>query len=140
MKGGYMENSIFLAKILGSYFIIIALGGLFNLKTYQKVLEDFCKNSALLYLGGIFALLFGLLVLVFHNVWVANWTVIITIFGWGGLIKGAWLIIFPNTVVKFTQAYQKKAALLTIHLVIALALGIFLTAKGYGLVFCPLAR
>lgn len=135
-----MENSIFLAKIFGPYFIIIALGGLFNPKTYQKVLEDFCKNPALLYLGGIFALIFGLLVVLFHNVWAANWTAIITIFGWAGLIKGIWLLIFPNTAAKFTQVYQKKTALLTIHLVIALALGIFLTAKGYGLAFCPLAR
>ncbi|MBU4346165.1 MAG: hypothetical protein KKH29_02425 [Candidatus Omnitrophica bacterium] len=135
-----MENSMLLAKIFGSYFIIIALGGLFNLKNYQKVLDDFCKSSALIYLGGIFALVFGLLVLVFHNVWVANWTVIITILGWGALIKGAWLIIFPNTVAKFTQGYQKKTTLLTLHLVIALALGIFLIAKGCGLVSCPLAR
>jgi len=135
-----MENSILLAKIFGLYFIIVASGGLFNLKTYQKVMEDFCKNPALLYLGGIFALLFGLLVLAFHNAWVANWTVIITVFGWGGLIKGVWLIAFPNTVVRFTRAYQKKTTLLTVHLVIALALGIFLAVKGYGLVFCPLAR
>ena len=135
-----MENSILLAKIFGSYFIIVALGGLFNLKTYQKILDDFCKSSALIYFGGIFALLFGLLVLAFHNVWVANWTVIITIFGWGGLIKGAWLIIFPNTVVKFSQAYQKKTTLLKMHLVIALALGIFLIVKGCGLVSCPLTR
>ena len=135
-----MENSIFLAKILGPYVIIVALAFLFNLKAYQKVLEDFCKNSALVYLGGIYAFLFGLLVVLFHNVWVAGWQVIITIFGWVGIIKGVWLIVFPNTVAKFTQAYQKKTALLTISLVIVLVLGIFLTVKGYGLVFCPLSR
>jgi hypothetical protein len=135
-----MENSIFLAKILGPYVIIISLAFLFNLKTYQKVLEDFCKNSALIYLGGIFAFLFGLLIVSFHNVWVAGWPVIITIFGWMGLIKGVWLILFPNTVTKFTQAYQKKTALIATSLVIVLVLGIFLAAKGYGLAYCPLAR
>ena len=129
-----MENSIFLAKILGPYCIIVGAGVLFNVKSYQKVMEDFCKNSALLYLGGIFALLFGLLILQFHNVWVANWTVIITIFGWGGLIKGAWLIIFPNMLAKLTEAYQKKTALLKIHLLVVIVLGIFLTFKGYFVV------
>jgi hypothetical protein len=135
-----MENSIFLAKILGPYTIIVGLAFLFNLKAYQKVLEDFCKNSALIYLGGVFAFLFGLLIILFHNVWVAGWPVIITIFGWMALIKGVWLIVFPNTVAKFTQAYQKKTALITVSLVIVLVLGIFLVAKGYGLTSCPFTR
>jgi len=129
-----MENSIFLARILGPYCIIVGAGVLFNVKSYQKVMEDFCKNSALLYLGGIFALLFGLLILLFHNVWAANWTVIITIFGWGGLIKGAWLIIFPNSLTKLTEAYKKKTALLKVHLLVVIVLGIFLTVKGYFVV------
>jgi hypothetical protein len=135
-----MENSLFLAKILGPYAIIVALAFLFNPKTYQKVMEDFCKNSALVYLGGVFAFLFGILIVLFHNVWVAGWPVIITVFGWLALIKGVWLIVFPNTVAKFTQAYQKKAGLLTIKLAIAFILGVFLTAKGYGLLSCPFSR
>lgn len=129
-----MENSVFLAKLLGPYFIIVAFGILFNLKIYQKIMEDFCKNSALIYLGGIMALFFGLLVVLFHNVWVASWEVIITIFGWLGLIKGIWLITFPNSVTKFSEAYQKNLTLLRIHLVIVLALGLFLTVKGYFVV------
>lgn len=129
-----MENSIFLAKLLGPYCIIVAVGILFNLRTYQKVMEDFCKNYALIYLGGVMALFFGLLIVLFHNIWVANWVVIITIFGWLGFIKGAWLIILPNTVTKMTEAYQKNVALLVVHLVIILALGVFLTVMGYFVV------
>ncbi len=126
-----MEGSIFFARLLGPYFVIVAIGFLFNLKTYQRLLEDFCKNVALIYIGGVLALWFGLVVVLFHNVWVANWTVIITIFGWLGIIKGAWLIILPNTVARFTEAYQKKTVALTVHLAVVLALGIFLMVKGY---------
>jgi len=129
-----MENSIFLAKILGPYCIIVAVGILLNLKSYQKILKDFCKNSALLYIGGILALLFGLLILLFHNVWAANWTVIITIFGWLALIKGVWLIIFPNTVAKLTEVYQKNTVLLKVPLFIVAIIGIFLTIMGYFVV------
>ncbi len=132
-----MESSIFFAKLLGPYFVIVAIGILFNLKTYQRMFEDFCKNVALIYLGGVLALWFGLVVVLLHNVWVANWTVIITIFGWAGLIKGAWLIILPNMVARFTGAYQKKTLALTVHLFIILALGIFLVVKGYS-ISCPL--
>ncbi len=126
-----MGTSIFFAKLLGPYCIIVAVGALFNLKTYQKVMEDFFKNSALIYLGGIIALFFGFLIVLFHNVWVASYAVIITIFGWLGILKGTWLIILPNTVAKITESYQKNVVLLTVHLVIILALGVFLTVIGY---------
>jgi len=126
-----MENSIFIAKILGLYTVIVALGIMVNLKNYQRVMEDFVKNAALIYLGGVMALVFGLLILLFHNVWVAGWEVIITIFGWVALIKGIWLITLPNSVAKVTQLYQKNTALLVSHLIIVLALGIFLMTKGY---------
>ncbi len=126
-----MEISIFFAKLLGAYFVIVAIGILFNLKTYQRLMEDFCKNVALIYLGGILALFFGLIVVLLHNVWAVNWAVIITIFGWAGIIKGAWLIILPNTVARFTEVYQKKPVALVIHLFIILALGIFLMVEGY---------
>jgi len=102
-----------------------------NLKFYQRIIGDFFKNAALLYLGGVMALLFGIVIVLFHNVWVADWPVIITIFGWGGLIKGIWLIVFPNTAGKLTQAYQKKSSLLVVHLIIVLVIGVLLTVKGY---------
>ena len=129
-----MESSIFLAKLLGPYCIIVAVGVLFNLKSYQKVMEDFFKNSALLYLGGVMALLFGFLIVLFHNLWAANWTVVITIFGWAGIIKGIWLIILPNSASKMTALYRKNTALLKIHLLIIIALGVFLTVMGYFVV------
>ncbi|MFH1441280.1 MAG: hypothetical protein ABIH18_04485 [Candidatus Omnitrophota bacterium] len=126
-----METSIFFAKLLGSYFIIIGIGILFNLKTYQKLVEDFFKNYALIYLGGLMALIFGLLTVLFHNVWAADWVVIITIFGWMGIIKGIWLIVFPNAAAKMTQFYKQKASLLLVHSLIVLGLGVFLAVKGY---------
>lgn len=126
-----MENSIFLAKLLGPYCVIVAVGILLNLKTYQKVLEDFFKNPGLIYLGGVMALLFGLLIVLFHNVWTADWTVIITIFGWIGIIKGALLFIAPNTLSRWTEVYQKRTSPLVIHLGIVLGIGVFLTVKGY---------
>ena len=126
-----MENSFLLARILGAYMVIVAIGFVFNPKFYQSITEDFFKNTALIYLGGVFALIIGLLIVLFHNVWVADWQVIITIFGWLGLIKGAWLIIFPNSIGKVTQIYQKKPALLRVHLIIMLLIGLFLIAKAF---------
>lgn len=126
-----MEASVFFAKLLGPYCIIVGIGVLFNLKTYQKVMEDFSRNTALVYLGGVMALFFGLLVVLLHNVWTANWAVIITVFGWLGIIKGAWLIILPNKVGQLAEAYRKRDFLLKVHLAVVIGIGVYLTLMGY---------
>jgi len=126
-----MGNSFFLARIIGWFFIIVAVGMTFNSKTYQKIMEDFSKNTALVYLGGIFSLLIGFLMVSAHNIWRADWTLIITIFGWLGFIKGVWLMLLPNTVARITAFYQRRTFLLAIYPILMLVLGIFLVFKGY---------
>ena len=126
-----MGISIFLAKILGPCFVIIGVGILLNREFYQKVKEDFCKNAALLFYGGILALIIGLIIVLSHNVWVAKWPVIITIYGWGGIIKGTWLTVFPNSVFKFMEAYNKNKNLLLVHSLVIIVLGAALSILGY---------
>lgn len=126
-----MENSIFLAKLLGPYCTIVAVGILLNLKNIQKVAEEYYNNTALIYFGGILALFFGLLILLFHSHWASDWTVIITIFGWLGLLKGTCLIVFPNAIKKFAARYQKSTTPIMIQSILLLAIGIFLMLKGY---------
>ncbi len=124
-------TTIFFSRMLGPALMIIGLGVLLNRKIYRKVMKDFSKNAALVYLGGVFALFLGLVIVLFHNVWEASLAVIITIYGWGGIVKGAWLIMFPKSVAKFTDAYVGKKTLLAVHLVIVVILGGLLTYAGY---------
>ena len=125
-----MEVPVFIAKILGPYCVVVVLGVLFNLKTYKKILEDFYANTALVYLGGALAFVIGLVVVLVHNVWVADWTVIITIFGWMSIVKGIFLLIFPKAIIKFSGLYR-NTALLVIHLFLVFALGAALTYFSY---------
>ena len=126
-----METSLFIAKILGPLVLVVAIGIMANRGFYQKVMEDFCKNAALIYIGGLFSLVIGILIVLAHNTWALNWALIITIFGWGGIIKGIWLIVFPNSIAKFMRVYQKNKALLGVHSVLALVVGTALTFLGY---------
>jgi len=126
-----METSVFIARIFGLCYLILGAGFVFNRKAFQRVMDDFCKNAALLFYGGLLALVIGVVIILTHNVWVANWTVIITIIGWIALIKGIWIIVFPNTVPKFMQAYQKNENLLMVHSIGALIFGAVLTFFGF---------
>lgn len=126
-----MENSIFIARVFGLCYLIIGVGFIFNRKAFQRVMEDFCKNAALLFFAALFALVIGVVIILTHNVWVANWTVMITIIGWAGLIKGIWMIVFPDTVPKFMKAYQENKNLLIVHSVFVFILGVVLTFFGF---------
>jgi hypothetical protein len=126
-----METSVFIAKVLGPYFLIVGIGMLVNRQYFQKVLEDYFKNAALVFFTGMAPLAFGLVIAILHNTWVANWTVLITIFGWGGIIKGVWILLFPDSVSRLMQAYIKNKSLLMGHSVLAVVLGLFLSYMGY---------
>ncbi|MBN1354084.1 MAG: hypothetical protein JW994_05415 [Candidatus Omnitrophica bacterium] len=128
-----METSIFIARIFGLCYLVIGTAFAFNRKTFRRIMDDFCKNAALVFLSGMFALVIGIVIILKHNIWTTDWTVIITVIGWCGLVKGIWIITFPETVPRFMQAYQKNENLSLIHSVAALALGVILTYFGF---FC----
>ena len=126
-----METSIFLAKILGPYCLIVALGWLLNLKAYQRIIDGFIANAAMVYISGVLALLFGLLILQCHHIWTLDWRVIITIMGWISLIKGMYLILFPGSLAQVVKFYQKSPMFLRSHLILLLVLGVILTTFAY---------
>lgn len=126
-----MENSVFIAKIFGLCYLILGVGFMFNRKAFQQVMEDFSKNAALVFYGGMLALVIGIVIILTHNVWVADWTVMITVIGWLAFIKGIWIIVLPNTVSKFMQIYKNNDGLLGAHSVLVLILGAVLTFFGF---------
>jgi hypothetical protein len=132
-----MDNSILLAKFIGPYITVIGISLLFNTKVYQKIMEDFFKNAALVYVTGLITFVAGLAIVLFHNLWVLDWRIIITLLGWNVLIKGAWLIISPDTSAKMAALFAKNNKLVLIPWIIMLAIGVFLTAKGYRIGACP---
>ncbi len=126
-----MDPSLFLAKLLGPYCLIVAVGVLMNLKTYREMVEDLLKNSAVVYFAGVFALFFGLLIILFHNLWVSGWPLIITLLGWLGLIKGIVIIVFPNFFSKLIAFHLKNSSALMIRLGVLFVIGLALTRHGY---------
>ena len=128
-----MESSIILARIIGPYLLIVGIGFLFNIKTVQKIIKDFDGNEALIYLGGILALLLGLIMVTIHNVWEVSWIGVVTLVGWIALIKGAALLICPHQLLKATAMFHKGTAALIVHVVIVIVLGAILTAGGFFL-------
>ncbi|MCZ6860678.1 MAG: hypothetical protein O7I42_10445, partial [Alphaproteobacteria bacterium] len=83
-----MELSIFLSKVLGLYLLLVCTAVLLNRRHFPRLIKEFSESLAVVVLSGFIALVLGLLIVVSHNVWSADWRVIITILGWFTLAKG----------------------------------------------------
>ena len=98
-----MELSILIAKITSVVYLSAALGAVFSRDHYRRLLDDLFKNAALTYLMGFTAVVFGFLMVNYHNTWGKDWTVLVTILGWLALTKGVLIIAFPG----FVHSYSK---------------------------------
>ena len=57
---------------------------------------------------GYVTLILGLGTVILHNIWVFDWTVIITILGWCTLIKGILKMGFPEHVHKQARNFKNR--------------------------------
>ena len=123
-----VEITIFLAKLWGSFFIIF--GGLSLITKQLGKTIEMTDNKAFVISTGYITLLMGLITVILHNVWVLNWTIIITVLGWSTLIKGLMKIGFPEQIHKQAQRFKKKQWLSAIFLFL---LGIWLILMSFNI-------
>jgi uncharacterized membrane protein HdeD (DUF308 family) len=98
-----MELSILIAKIASVVYLSAALGAVFSRDHYRRILDDWSQNATLMYFMGFTAVVLGFIMVHYHNNWVMDWTVLVTILGWLALIKGVLLIIFPGFVARLSN-------------------------------------
>ncbi|MFC1454620.1 hypothetical protein ACFLQI_00845 [Candidatus Undinarchaeota archaeon] len=95
------EFSILFAKIASLMFLSLGVGALFDKNLYKKIMDDTFKNTALTFFLGAATVVLSMLILNYHNIWSSDWTVVITLFGWIGLIKGIVIMAFPKSIKGF---------------------------------------
>jgi uncharacterized protein YjeT (DUF2065 family) len=126
-----MELSIYLAQLLGVVFVVVGLGLLLRTSYYHKMYKNYVKNEALMVYGGLAALVLGLVIVLSHNVWVASWEVIITIFGWLAVVEGVLLLLLPAEMSKLVSKWFKGKGLIVFGGIFYLILGIVLGYAGW---------
>jgi len=126
-----MDTSLFLARLIGPTLLVIAAAVLINQENMRDMVADFLKHRGLIFLAGVLTLLGGLAIVLTHNVWVAGWPVIITIFGWLAVIGGIFRIVFPDSVKSIGETMLQKSGMLTAAGVAPALIGAWLCYVGY---------
>jgi hypothetical protein len=124
-----MQTSLFLAKLLGPPLLIVGIGILINRDYYLALTRQFVGSSPLMYLGAVVGMVGGLAIILVHNIWVADWRVLITLLGWIHVIRGAATVIFPHKAAEFATRITARAIL--ISTAVPLILGAVFVFFGY---------
>ena len=124
-----MNTSIFLAKLLGPPLLIVGIGILINRAYYLAMTRQFVGSSPLMYLGAVVGMVAGLAIVLVHNVWAADWRVLITLLGWIHVIRGAATVIFPQKAADFAARVTRRGFL--IASAVPLILGSVFVFFGY---------
>lgn len=125
-----MQLSKLIAKITSVIYLLAASGAMLSANHYRRIADDMFSNSAVTYLAGFMAVLIGFLIVNYHNRWVGNWTVLITVIGWLALLKGVALIAFPQVVHNLSEAMFTSLGL-KIYPFVAFALGVLFGYFGF---------
>lgn len=102
-----MDISFSFAQLLGPVFLIGGLGILLNLDKAKKMVGELEKNFTLLWVMAFFLMIFAMAIVLSHNVWEWSWKLIITIIGWGSLVKGALFMLIPDKFLEFSKGATK---------------------------------
>ena len=132
-----MELSFFLAKVWGLFLVILSFAVLSNRKHLSRIIEEFSRSFVSIFFSGIIALVLGLLMIVSHNIWSADWRVIITILGWITLLKGVSRCLFPHNISQVASMWSKSytswwGGKLIVGVITIIALGVYLTYVGFS--------
>lgn len=125
-----MSLSVFLAWLLGPLFVVVGLSMLINRAYYRDMVERFFADPQDYYFSGVAAFLAGVAIVVSHNLWVADWRVVITLLGWIALAKGTARILAPQAGRGLFQA-MKPHSYLVLGAVAVVPIGLFLTWNAW---------
>ena len=126
-----MSTSVFLARLIGPVMLVIGLAVFANQRGFRDMAEEFMASRALMFLSGLLIMSLGVAIVLTHNVWIANWPVLITLFGWLCAIGGALRLFGPLFVVKAGHAMLKQPYFTTVAAAIWVVLGLLFCFLGY---------
>jgi hypothetical protein len=126
-----VQTSIFLAKLIGPILLVAGVAMLVNRKDLDALAQEILRSRLMLLLFGLIDLSVGLAIVLTHNVWAADWRIIITLLGWLLLVRGAVRLLIPDQVKALGAKVLGNANVVTGSLAVVTVLGLVLSYFGY---------
>jgi hypothetical protein len=126
-----MHSSIFIARLAGPVLALVGLAILLRPQAFRAVLQSFMASPATLYLTGFLALVGSVALVLVHNLWVLDWRIIITVLGWVGVVKGAVIIVQPQSILSLGRVFAARRDAVLVTAAANFIIGLILSYFGY---------
>ncbi len=123
--------AIWISKFLGPVILALSIPMIVAPQGLQETTRRFLADRPLVLISGVLAMTAGLTIVNTHNVWVPDWTLIVTLFGWALVLGGASRIVAPRIVDRIGGAMMDRPTMTRIVGIFWAFLGAFLAFKGY---------
>jgi hypothetical protein len=126
-----VQTSIFLARLIGPFVFTLGLAMLIRRAEMRTLANEVLASPALIFISGAVTFPAGLAIVLTHNVWTADWRVVITLLGWLALISGAVRILAPQAAAAKGRRLLAYPMTRCIGAAIYLGAGALLSFFGY---------
>ncbi len=117
-------------QLWGPVLLAVGLGFFTSRKHYLKIYRDLEKQSFAVFMFAIVAIAAGVAQIQAHNVWSTFPEIVVSILGWGLLIKGIIFAIAPRFVDQAAD-WEAKSKLVPLAGALMIVLGAYLTLTGF---------
>lgn len=131
MTEAQANTTRFCARVIGPYFIVMALTLLTRQHTLDLLFPAFMQDAPLVLAAGAFTLIAGLVLFVAHHHWSSPAAIAVSLTGMLASLKGASLMAAPELGASMTAAMLRMPLFLVAAALIMLLVGVWLSFVGW---------
>lgn len=109
--------------LLASALLVVGASLALRPRVWTRAFAAVAPHPLTPLLGGLYALLVGLVIVVLHNLWVADLRVVVTILGWLAVASGVVMLLAPEVYMMVLRRIPLTTRLVAIRGVVRVVLG-----------------
>lgn len=111
--------------------LIVALMFLIRPSELRELKLAVIEDRGMRFMYAFASIFLGLATVLVHNIWEGNWHTIITVLAWLSLLKGIYLVVYPEPSRRTsTEARVKSTRIILIFIAIICTIGLFFAYTG----------
>ena len=111
--------------------LIVSLMFLLRPSELKELKLAVIEDRGMRFMYAFASIFLGLATVLVHNIWAVNWHTILTVLAWLCLLKGIYLVVYPEPSRKVsTEARVLSTRIVLIVIAIICAVGLFLAYSG----------
>jgi hypothetical protein len=95
-----MQISVYLARLIGPALALAGVSMLLHPQGFLDIATGIIGDAALLYVFALLGVLGGTAIVLAHNLWVADWRVVVTLIGWASIVDSTLWLLFPRQLAR----------------------------------------